>query len=140
MTQFLLSLGTAIYDPDDMSLTGPDGLAIDLSRKAREVLACLADAAGDVVARETLVSTVWAEVAVEETAIARAVAELRHALGDSDRTVVVAQPRAGYQLQGTWVARPAPPAPPRSRSRLWLVLGVLAAGMVLAATLLGRSG
>lgn len=109
MTQHLLKLADAIWNPGDMSLVRADGNTVRLSSKARETLACLADAAGDVVTRETLVNTVWPQGTPEDTAIPRVIDELREAIGDREKTVLCSVGDGGYQVRGRWVAIPSPP-------------------------------
>jgi DNA-binding winged helix-turn-helix (wHTH) protein len=133
MTLHVLKLGTATYDPTDMSLTDAQGAAIGLTRKGRALIACLADAAGDAVARETIVNTVWPQVPVEEATIARVVAELREAIGDRDKAVIRTVPKVGYQLVGQWVQAGERTAKPRRRRWPWVALAAILALVTLRA-------
>jgi DNA-binding winged helix-turn-helix (wHTH) protein len=73
---------------------------LHLRPKVMDVLVCLAGKAGKVVAKQALIDAVWAKQFISDTALSRAVFELRQALGDDD-----AQPRyvetiakRGYRL------------------------------------------
>jgi len=74
--------------------------ALHLRPKVMDVLVCLAGRAGKVISKQALIDTVWAKEFISDTALSRAVFELRQALGDDD-----AQPRyvetiakRGYRL------------------------------------------
>ena len=65
-----------------------------------DVLVCLASGDGRTVGRQQLLDTVWDDRFVSETAVARSVAELRHALGDDARQPRIIQtiPKRGYRI------------------------------------------
>lgn len=71
-----------------------------LPPKFIQVLLVLAEEAGDVVTRETLLNTVWGEVVVTEAVLTRAIFELRKVFGDSAQnpTVIETIPKTGYRL------------------------------------------
>ena len=73
------------------------GKRIPLGSKAFEVLVCLLVHAGDVVSKETLLSTVWPESFVEESNLAQHIFALRKALGDQAGYIVTVSGR-GYQF------------------------------------------
>jgi DNA-binding winged helix-turn-helix (wHTH) protein len=77
-----------------------DGQTVHLRPKVMEVLACLAGSAGRMVTRQALIDTVWARVFISDSALARAVFELRRALGDDGPLprYVETIPRRGYRL------------------------------------------
>ena len=68
--------------------------------KPMAVLECLADANGEVVTRDELHETVWADVIVSDEALTQCVAELRKAFGDSAKNsqVIKTIPKAGFCL------------------------------------------
>ncbi|MEL7538189.1 MAG: winged helix-turn-helix domain-containing protein [Pseudomonadota bacterium] len=68
--------------------------------KSMDVLLCLADAAGGVVERESLLANVWGERAVSDEPLTRCIADLRKALDDSrsDPTYIMTVPKRGYRL------------------------------------------
>lgn len=121
--------------------------------KIMSVLITLAGSAGQVVTKESLFRTVWADTHVTDHVLARAISELRKAFGDSAREpkVIETIPKTGYRLIAV-VSRPSgggrgksaaregrrPPAGPqpngttRRHFRLWLGLGVASAAAGLA--------
>ena len=73
------------------------GKRIPLGSKAFEVLVCLVVHAGEVVSKETLLSTVWPESFVEESNLAQHIFALRKALGNQAGYIVTVSGR-GYQF------------------------------------------
>jgi len=59
-----------------------EGQTVHLRPKVMEVLACLAGSPGKLVSRQALIDAVWARRFISDSALARAVFELRRALGD----------------------------------------------------------
>ena len=73
---------------------------VHLRPKVMDVLVCLAETPGKVVSKPAVIDAVWAKEFISDTALSRAVFELRQAVGDDD-----AQPRyvetiakRGYRL------------------------------------------
>jgi TolB-like protein/DNA-binding winged helix-turn-helix (wHTH) protein/Flp pilus assembly protein TadD len=62
-----------------------DGVSVDLEPKLMDLLVCLAEHAGEVVSKETLLDRVWRVEHVSDGTLSHAVAELRRALGDDAR-------------------------------------------------------
>ncbi len=92
-------LGDWQVTPLEGRLTGPDGER-HLRPRVMDVLLVLADNAGTVVERETLVRAVWGERAVTDEPLTRAIADLRQALGDrrGKPEYVETIPKRGYRL------------------------------------------
>ena len=88
---------------------------VRLEPKVMQVLVCLAEQAGEVVARETLIARVWPDVFVTDDVLHRAVRELRRVFGDSsaEPRVIETIRKRGYRLMvGTGAAAPdAAPVP-----------------------------
>jgi DNA-binding winged helix-turn-helix (wHTH) protein len=59
--------------------------SIQIEHKMMDVLVCLAERPGDLVARQHIIDTVWAIEFISEGTLTRIVAELRRALGDDAR-------------------------------------------------------
>jgi TolB-like protein/DNA-binding winged helix-turn-helix (wHTH) protein/Tfp pilus assembly protein PilF len=81
-------------------VTGADGV-VHLEPKVMEVLAALAQRAGEVVEREELLRLIWGNrAAVADEPLTRCIAELRRVLRDSRRTPTFIQtiPKRGYRL------------------------------------------
>jgi DNA-binding winged helix-turn-helix (wHTH) protein len=59
-----------------------DGRAIALGDRALDILTCLADRPGEVIAKQELMDHVWSDVTVEEGSLRVHVSAIRKALGD----------------------------------------------------------
>ncbi len=135
--------------------------SVAVRQQVMEVLVCLARRPGEVVTRETLLSTVWGDVVVSEEGLTVAISELRRLLGDDPKAprFIETIRKGGYRLVAPVTevtaaelpdAVPEPdgdqgPVSARRRPRLtWTAVALLAAGLavVLAGALglsLGRS-
>jgi TolB-like protein/DNA-binding winged helix-turn-helix (wHTH) protein len=114
-----------------------------LEPRAMRLLLCLANAAGEVVSLDRLLTEVWAGVVVGPASVYEAVSQLRKILGDVEPqpTYIVTVPRKGYRLIAS-VQRGSVPAhipegalvqPKTVRPRrIWLMAGALM--VVLALT------
>jgi DNA-binding winged helix-turn-helix (wHTH) protein len=93
-------------EPSLNRVTGPTGTT-RLEPKVMQVLLCLVDHAGDVVSKERLISAVWADTAVGDDVLTRAVSELRRLFGDEAKhpRVIETIPKGGYRLIAS-VTRP----------------------------------
>ncbi len=122
------------------------GECVRLEPKAIELLAFLAQRAGEVVSREELLTALWPGVIVGDNALTQVVAKLRKALGDTARkpTYIEAISKRGYRLiseverQARAVQQRAPDEAhglggSRPPLRRWVVAGSLAA-LAVAAT------
>jgi TolB-like protein/DNA-binding winged helix-turn-helix (wHTH) protein/Tfp pilus assembly protein PilF len=92
-------LGEWEVRPLEGALRGPAGER-RVQPKAMDVLLSLAEHAGDVVERDTLVREVWGERAVTDEPLTRAIGELRQALGDvrGEPRYIQTIPKRGYRL------------------------------------------
>lgn len=118
------------------------GRVVHLEPKVMGVLAHLAGRAGEVVTKESLLQSVWADAFVTEHVLKVAVSELRKALGDDARSprFIETIPKSGYRLiapvspaavMEKITAEPAPDA--RRGRRRWRLA---AAALLLPALLL----
>ncbi len=114
---------------------------VHLRPKVMDVLAFLASHPGQVVSKEDIVAGVWAKKFLADTALSRAIFELREALGDDPHKprYVETIAKRGYRLVAPLrpVADPAPEEgiegdPPGQRS-FWWVAGVLGGTLVVIA-------
>jgi DNA-binding winged helix-turn-helix (wHTH) protein len=93
-----------------------DDAIVDLSPRLVDVLRLLVARPGELVTKEQLLETVWPDVIVTDNALARAISDIRHALGDSPANPVYIQTvtRRGYRFLGQVHAstrRPGAPDP-----------------------------
>lgn len=79
MTQASIVLGTITLQPGRQLLI--KGVPMAIGRKPLEVLSCLAAARGDLVTKDELISSVWANIVVEDNALQAHIVSLRKLLG-----------------------------------------------------------
>jgi len=114
--------------------------ALHLRPKVMDVLVCLVGKAGKVVSKQALIDAVWAKEFISDTALSRAVFELRQALGDDD-----AQPRyvetiakRGYRLVATVEPVGEPVGPVSGASPFVVVIGEREVRLTEGENLIGR--
>jgi TolB-like protein/tetratricopeptide (TPR) repeat protein len=89
---FRLDLGRrALFRGDEL---------LPLAPKSMDTLSLLMESAGAAVDKATLLSRVWSDTAVEENSLAKAISEIRRALGEEARTagIIVTVPGHGYRF------------------------------------------
>jgi len=130
------TLGLAIVSPSTRTIAGPGGTA-DVEPRVMQVLVLLANAAGQVVTRETLFQRCWGGVYVGDDSLNRAIGEVRKlASGIADNSFEIETiPRTGYRLSGAKVGRVERPDEDARARRAWSrrelaggALGLLALG------------
>jgi DNA-binding winged helix-turn-helix (wHTH) protein/tetratricopeptide (TPR) repeat protein len=97
-----------------------DGRPVDLTPKLLDLLLLLADNAGTLVTKETLLDALWPGANVTDNALTQAVSELRQALGDSASSpqYIKTVARRGYRFvapidrESTPAAAPVPQTAP----------------------------
>lgn len=87
----------ATFDPDRGELAA-GGTVVSLRPRTGEVLRCLLEQPRAVLAKDALISRVWADLVVTENSLAQCIREIRRALGDADESLVRTVPRRGYLL------------------------------------------
>jgi DNA-binding winged helix-turn-helix (wHTH) protein/TolB-like protein/Tfp pilus assembly protein PilF len=102
-----MKVGDWMVEPDLNQLSA-QGKAVKIEPKSMAVLVCLANHAGRVVSRETLLEEVWPGVVVGDDSLTQVVIKLRRALGDDpDRPAYIQTVmKRGYRLLAP-VAQPA---------------------------------
>src|SRR5262249_29435721 len=63
-----------------------DGKAVTLAPKSFDLLSIFVQDSGRLLSKEFLLRTVWGDAAVEENSIAKAVSEIRRALGEDPKS------------------------------------------------------
>lgn len=94
-----LHLGACVLDLQARELRTGDDRLVELRAKALDVLLLLAERAGRVVDKRTLMEQAWPGVVVGDDSLTQTVVEIRRALGDRERRVVCTVARRGYRLQ-----------------------------------------
>jgi Tol biopolymer transport system component/DNA-binding winged helix-turn-helix (wHTH) protein len=92
-------IGDWRVDPSLHSISGASG-EVRLEPKVMQVLVELAEHPGQVVSKDRLLQTVWADTFVGDEVLARAISELRRVLGDDPKAPRFIQtiPKGGYRL------------------------------------------
>ena len=93
------SIGDWRVDPSLRTLSGVKGER-HLEPKHMQVLVLLAEHAGQVVSKERLIQTVWADTFVGDEVLSKAISELRRAVDDDPKAPRYIQtiPKGGYRL------------------------------------------
>jgi DNA-binding winged helix-turn-helix (wHTH) protein len=138
--QSTFCIGDWRVDPSLRTLSGVKG-EVHLEPKQIQVLALLAQHAGQVVSKERLLQIVWADTFVGDEVLSRAISELRRALDDDPKAPRFIQtiPKGGYRLVATVtkveVASPESGAAPMAGKRAsWLPSRRRAALLLVAVT------
>lgn len=94
-----LRVGRCRLDLERELLLDARGNVLPLRRRAWEVLRHLAARAGHLVGKDELISAVWPHGAVTDDSLVQAVADIRRALGEQDRSVLRTLARRGCLLE-----------------------------------------
>lgn len=94
----IISLGEFKFDPAQLELTNVSGMPVELRSQSLQVLRLLADEAGKVVTKDSLIDTVWGNTFVTDDSLVQCIADIRRAIGDRDHKMVQTLPRRGYRL------------------------------------------
>ena len=97
-----------------------EGFPVSLEPKAYDLLVLLASRSGELVTRQEVFERVWSGVYVTDNAVARVVAQLRRALGDSARGAryIETVPTRGYRFIEPVIKVTAPVIPAAAVSRV----------------------
>lgn len=93
-----LPLGEFTFDPLQSALTNVSGVPVDLRSQSLEVLRLLAEQAGKVVTKASLIDTVWGDTFVTDDSLVQCIADIRRTIDDQDHKIVQTLPRRGYRL------------------------------------------
>ena len=106
---------------------------VDLTLRAQSyaVLEVLIEHAGVIVSKEQLQSRVWGGTFVTDDSLTQCIADIRRAMGDSDKKIIRTVPRRGYILDRVIELNGAEPSSGRKLTRWQGSLGV-AAGLLVA--------
>jgi Tol biopolymer transport system component/DNA-binding winged helix-turn-helix (wHTH) protein len=92
-------VGEFLIEPQLNTITGV-GKTARVEPKVMQVLVCLAEHAGDVLPKEKLIQSVWADTFVTDDVLTRSISELRKVFDDDAKVPRFIQtiPRSGYRL------------------------------------------
>lgn len=119
------------------------GEVLSLEPRAVHVLLHLLQNPGRLVTKEEIFAAVWGETFVTDNALARIIAQLRKALGDSSREprYIETVPTLGYRFIGvladTEASRPLPPVRPRVPRWVFAAAGLVAVAVIFLAWMPG---
>ena len=131
----VFSLGSWLVEPASGTLRRKDEV-VHLAPKVMELLMTLARNQGHVVSKDQLMTAIWPDTFVAETALTRSISELRHSLDDhsGDPIYIETIPKKGYRLL-------APVEEYReSGTKSWRVKWLLWTAAIVACVLLLISG
>ena len=91
------------------------GQTVGVKHKSMAVLACLADANGEVISRNDIMDDVWPGMTVTDDVLTQSIVELRKAFDDDARhsRVIETIPRVGFRLIATVAPVSIEPDTPR---------------------------
>lgn len=135
----MIEIGSCRYQPDHHRLTDASGHSWDLPRAEQMVLSTLLAHQEKPVDKQALRCGSHAEPQISESAVVRAVFQLRHFLGDDDHCLIQTIKGVGYRL--TLAPVPVnkdlqPPGPTQSPPRRWRAWPKLGWGVGAVALLL----
>jgi len=112
-----------------------DGEEIPLRKQAFEMLLLLVEHPGELVSKDSLMDNIWRDAVVTENSINQCLKEIRHAIGDHDRSIIRTVPRRGLIFESP-VERIAPVAGSKrgtdTSQRRWLIGAAVAASFAAA--------
>ncbi|MEW6212680.1 MAG: winged helix-turn-helix domain-containing protein [Acidobacteriota bacterium] len=140
LTQASFTVGNCLVEPR-LGIISSHGSSTHVEPKVMEVLVCLARAAGEVVSKEELIRTVWADTFVTEHVLKVAVSELRKALRDDAREPRFIQtiPKQGYRLIPT-VSFEKHEAASTSKRKILLIASSVAVLLIIALIIAWKTG
>ena len=135
-------VGEFFIESELNSITGSEQ-SIRVEPKVMQVLLCLVDHAGEVVTKEQLIRTVWADTFVTDDVLTRSISELRKVFRDQSKEPRYIQtiPRSGYRLIAKIEKADAPhPKPKDTNKRVFVATALLISlGAIVAILLLYKS-
>ena len=97
----MIAFGSFQIDPRTWLLTNADK-PVDLSPRLVEILAFIVERHGDIVTKNELLERFWPDVHISDNTLARAIADIRKALGEdaSAPRYLATASRRGYRFAG----------------------------------------
>ncbi|MEP1697940.1 MAG: winged helix-turn-helix domain-containing protein [Paracoccaceae bacterium] len=122
-----------VWHKADGTLRDETGTVVPLRRQSAQLLEFLVIAPRQVMSNSALIDAVWNKIAVSDDSLNQCVADIRKAVGDSDRTILQNHARRGYSLA------PQVPEAPRGRRPGRALLAAAVAVIALAAGFLFKA-
>ena len=127
-----IEIGRFTFEPNARELRAEGGETVALRPQTAAVLAMLAAHRGDVVSKDALMETVWADTFVTDDSLVQCISEIRKALGPEGRDLLRTVPKAGYRLMPLEGAPEVEEAVTTRWRGIALTIGVMVAVLVLA--------
>lgn len=129
-----LIFGGFRYDCNTGQLTDPTEKIVHMRSQSADVLAVLAQNAGEIVSKDDLMESVWRGVVTTDDSLVQCIADIRRAVG---REAIKTFPKRGYQLNFEIDEKITPLNKSGIRRPLWLgLVACLALAAVLAIRML----
>lgn len=93
-----LSFGGFTFQPETATLVDANGQVVALRAQTLDLFLTLSTRPNQLYSREELVETLWPDAMVTDASLTQCVAELRKALGDTKKQILITVPRRGYRL------------------------------------------
>jgi DNA-binding winged helix-turn-helix (wHTH) protein len=93
-----LQLGDVKYDKESQLLTDSNGDVVNLRPQSLSVLHILASNEGKLVDRNSLMNTVWRDIAVTDDSLVQCIGDIRRAIGSDGHKIIQNIPKKGYKL------------------------------------------
>jgi DNA-binding winged helix-turn-helix (wHTH) protein/TolB-like protein len=133
----IIELGPFRLDEAERTLRC-NGVAVNVTPKAFDVLLLLVSNAGKLVEKSKLLGTIWGDVHVDEAVLTRAISDLRKALGQAgDQVWIETIPKFGYRFVGQVQFQDGEETPPARGWRFKSARIPVAVGFFLLAILIG---
>jgi adenylate cyclase len=100
-----ISFGGFVFLTNSKELQTVEGRAVDLRSQSAEVLSMLAARPGEIVSKNALMQTVWADTFVTDDSLVQCIADIRRALRDDAHVIVETIPKRGYRLNAATLNR-----------------------------------
>lgn len=94
----ILQLGDVNYDKESGLLTDLNDDVVNLRPQSLSVLHILASNEGKLVDRNSLMNSVWQDIAVTDDSLVQCIGDIRRAIGSDGRKILQNIPKRGYKL------------------------------------------
>ncbi|MFD0980295.1 winged helix-turn-helix domain-containing tetratricopeptide repeat protein [Tropicimonas aquimaris] len=98
-----------VLDGLDGTLKTASGVPVELRPQSREVLRVLASAPNRTVTKDEFSQAIWEGRQVGDDSLVQCIAEIRAAVGDTQRSIVQTVPRKGYRFNPPTASKTDPP-------------------------------
>lgn len=125
-----IPLGKLTYVQSRRELRDEQGDAVYLRPQSEKTLSVLVESLGELVSRDTLIEAVWPDLNVTDDSLTQCIADIRRAIGDSRRDILVTVPKRGFILKSTGAIQRPAAAPVRPSAKVSPPFETADAGLV----------